>query len=245
MVKDRRGGDGRLGRAGNLDCCDVSGGMEDYLKAFVHLAESGETATVSGVSDRVGVSRPSASVMIRRLRDRGLVEKHATGELALSAHGRRHALRVVRRHRLVETFLVEILEMSWDEIHEEAERLEHALSPALEERIAARLGDPHVDPHGDPIPRADEREVTAWPTALRRTPDGAWFRVERVSDRDPDLLRGLTELGITTGTVLQVRRSRVRGPRVTSGVEVEVSGGAVVLDERMADIIHGSVVRAP
>lgn len=218
-------------------CCELSPSMEDYLKAVLQLGADATGVTTTSVAHRVGVAPPSASVMLRRLREAGLVAGAAGHELALTAHGRRHALRVVRRHRLVETFLAEVLEVPWDEVHAEAERLEHALSPALEDRIARRLGEPSHDPHGDPIPPREGEHDEAWPDPLDGAPIGARFVVERVSDRDSEVLRYLDRLGIRPGTTLVVEeRDPFGGP-----VWVEVAGRSRPLGPPLTRLVHGTV----
>lgn len=232
----------------DLSCCAVSRAMEDYLKALIHFAEAGEVALNGAIARRVGVSAPSASIMLRRIRDGGLLARGPRGQVLLTDHGRRHALRVVRRHRLIETFLVEVLDLGWDEVHDEAERLEHALSPLLEERIAVRLGDPTTDPHGDPIPPRDGQDVVPWPSALQSAAGGSTFRVERVSDRDAGLLRGLAAIGVAPGTVLRVLdgggtgagRGRT-GPGGSGDVRIEVDGKAHQLGADLSSIVHGTV----
>lgn len=237
----------RSGRA--PDCCDISRAMEDYLKAFVHLEEIGVPATNGAIAERLGVSAPSVSVMLRRLRTKGFVDPCPDGRwLRLTRHGRLHGLRVVRRHRLIETFLVEILGMRWDQIHEEAERLEHALSPTLEAHLARLLGDPRFDPHGDPIPQADDHDVVLWPTALDNVPSGTRFRIDRVSDRIPELLRELTRLGVSTGSVLDVLGPAPEGEIPAGGsarsapIRVAVGGKELELGSCMVSIIHGTVL---
>lgn len=238
MTRDRDTGSTSGHGAPAEDCCALSAAMEDYLKAILHLAAEGGGVTTSALAQRVAVSPPSASAMLRRLREAGLVTGGSGHQLGLTGHGRRHALRVVRRHRLVETFLVEILDVPWDEVHDEAERLEHALSPALEDRIAARLGDPTHDPHGDPIPRRDGRHDEAWPDPLAAAPSGARFLVQRVSDRDSEVLRYLDTLGVRPGTTLVVgKRDPFGGP-----LWVEVGGAPRPLGLPLTRVVHGAVV---
>ena len=224
--------------SGEVACCELSASMEDYLKAMLHLDAEGEAVTTTALAHRVEVAPPSASAMLRRLREAGLVQAGEGHELELTTHGRGHALRVVRRHRLVETFLAEVLDVPWDEVHDEAERLEHSLSPALEERIAVRLGDPSHDPHGDPIPPRDGEHDEAWPDPLDAVPAGAGFLVERVSDRDSDVLRYLDELGVRPGVTLQVgERDPFGGP-----LWIEVGGQRRALGLPLARLVHGSVI---
>jgi DtxR family transcriptional regulator, Mn-dependent transcriptional regulator len=218
-------------------CCDLSPSMEDYLKAVFHLEAEAEPVTTSAIADRVQVAPPSVSAMVRRLRHAGLVADRPSPGLRLTSHGRRHAQRVVRRHRLIETFLAEVLDMTWDEVHEEAERLEHVIGSTLEERIAARLGEPTHDPHGDPIPPREGAHDEAWPDPLDAAPTGSWFVVERVSDRDSDALRYLDRLGIRPGTRLLVAgRGPFGGP-----LWVEIDGVRHALGHPLAGLVHGSV----
>src|SRR5690349_5229776 len=129
--------------------------VEDYLKAIYRLSAAGQPAATSQIANLLELSAPSVSGMIKRLSEQGLLEHVPYKGVQLTAEGRRAALRMVRRHRMIEAYLVEFLGYSWDTVHEEAERLEHAVSDALVERMAAALGHPDVDPHGDPIPAAD------------------------------------------------------------------------------------------
>ncbi len=220
-------------------CCTLSTAVEDYLKAVFHLESADEACTTTAVAARVEVSVPSASMMLKRLRAQQLVADAGTDDraVALTDHGRRHARSVVRRHRLLETFLAEVLELPWDAVHDEAEVLEHALSPKLEARISALLGDPSVDPHGDPIPPADGPHEESWPQALDQVEDGSVFTVTRVSDREPDALRYLAERGIELGARLRVlRREPFGGPLVVGVDDAEVSLGTA-----LAGRIHGQV----
>lgn len=194
-------------------CCEVehTPAVEDYLKAIFHLDSSGGAGT-SVIAQRLGVAAPSASAMLKRLADGELIER-GPGTVALTAHGRRHALRVVRRHRLLEAFLAQTLGVPWDEVHDEAEVLEHAVSQELEARIDAALGHPERDPHGDPIPPAEGDHDESWAESLWSAPAGAVFFVERVSDQDPEALRYLGELAIRPGaTVVVGEREPFGGP---------------------------------
>jgi DtxR family Mn-dependent transcriptional regulator len=151
--------------------------------------------------------------MVKRLSEQGLLEHVPYKGVQLTAEGRRAALRMVRRHRLIEAYLVEFLGFSWDAVHEEAERLEHAVSDTLVDRMAAALGHPTVDPHGDPIPDVDgsihEHELTP----LAETPVGEAVEVRRVFHGDPERLRYLAALGLRPGaTVTIVERQPFDGP---------------------------------
>ena len=219
-------------------CADaLSDAVEDYLKALYHLTADGAAGTVSGLAARLDVSAPSASSMVKRLVRAGLAARDDEQGIHLTDHGRWHALQIVRRHRLLETFLSRALGLSWDELHAEAETLEHALSERLADRIATALGDPEVDPHGDPIPPKVGRHDERWREPLDATPAGRRFTVERVSDRDSEALRHLADLGIRPGTTLRVRqRDPFGGP-----VWVEVDDRVEPLGAGLTAIVYGVV----
>ncbi|HLT82929.1 MAG TPA: metal-dependent transcriptional regulator [Phototrophicaceae bacterium] len=170
---------------------------QDYLKAIYAAVEWGGPATsVGALAARMGVSASTASETVRRLADEGLVHHERYGGISLTGRGREVALAMVRRHRLIETLLVEHLGYEWDEVHDEAEVLEHAVSDLLIERIDALLGHPVRDPHGDPIPSV-AGEVSLPPTRpLAETPAGGGGRVVRISDAEPQVLRHLADVGM-------------------------------------------------
>jgi DtxR family transcriptional regulator, Mn-dependent transcriptional regulator len=209
---------------------DVSNAVQDYAKAIWSLAQRGdEPVSTSALADRLEVSPASASAMVKRLESMGLVEHEPYHGVTLTPAGDRVALEVVRHHRLLELYLSEALGMPWDRVHEEAEVLEHAISPALSELIAAKLGNPTHDPHGDPIPTADG-EIDETPTrALADLDPGAEGIFVRVSDSDPDMLRYLAERGIAPGDRFKVlEREPFDGPlTVLFGDRAHVLGGAL------------------
>jgi len=184
--------------------------VEDYVKTIYKLTESSaESVTTGELSGRLGVTASSVSGMIRKLDDAGLVEHPRYGDVALTDAGRRLALDVVRRHRLIELYLVRALGYSWDEVHEEAEVLEHVVSERLLARIAEALDHPTHDPHGDPIPDPDGKIVPRETRTLAELPVGESGRVARVSDEDSELLVYLAECGIGLGAWVEVL---ARGP---------------------------------
>jgi DtxR family transcriptional regulator, Mn-dependent transcriptional regulator len=193
-----------------------SAAVEDYLKVVYVLGEHGGEVTTSSVAERMGVAASSVSSMVRRLRELGLVSHARYGDIALTDAGRRVALTVVRRHRLIEQLLVTDFGYAWDEVHDEAEVLEHAVSDRLLERIAEHLGHPTVDPHGDPIP-GREGEVRAWEAQrLSGLGPGAAGLLVRVDD-DAEVLRHLTQHEIALGAHLRlVRREPFGGPFVVA-----------------------------
>jgi DtxR family transcriptional regulator, Mn-dependent transcriptional regulator len=181
----------------------ITPAIEDYLKAIYQLnAEVPEAGSVTGqrIAERLGVAPPSVTNMIKRLSELGLVQHERYRGVELSGEGERIALEVVRHHRLLERYLVEALGYGWDEVHDEAERLEHHISEALEARMAAVLGDPTLDPHGDPIPGLDGSVNMILEQRLLDLTPGQTAIVGRVSDQDPERLRYLQQLGITPGT---------------------------------------------
>lgn len=213
--------------------------IEDYLKAVFHLhSEVGSKATTTAIAARLGVASPSVSAMLKRLEADGLVERGTEEGIRLTPAGERLAVRVVRKHRLLETFLHSSLGLPWHEVHEEAEILEHALSDRLEARIDMALGHPSHDPHGDPIPPADlATHVEDWPDPLAGAPDGCEFCVERVSDRNPEALEYLAGLGILPGRALRVvERAPFDGP-----MWVELDGRRHALGPALTAMVCGHV----
>ena len=182
----------------------LSASVEDYTKAIYALEERYGAASTNALAERLGVSAPAVSAMVKKLAGLGYVRHSRYHGVRLTAEGRRVALEVLRHHRLLETYLVEELGVPWDSVHAEAEVLEHVLSEGLEARIAAKLGEPTHDPHGDPIPALDGTVVESPTVALASLPAGASGRFVRVSDSDPILLRELAERRIRPGDSLAV-----------------------------------------
>ena len=200
----------------------VSQAVQDYVKAlYLETApeEGGSEgpAATSAVAGRLGVSAASAPNMLKRLDALGLVDLVPYRGAELTAAGRRVALEVVRHHRLLETYLAEALGVPWDEVHAEAEVLEHVLSERLEERIAERLGDPTSDPHGHPIPPRSGDIVSPERMPLTALETGRRAIVAEVSDRDPALLRYLGEAGLFPGAPVRT-------------ISVEPFGGPLTLE---------------
>lgn len=170
---------------------------QDYLKVIWTAGEwSGENVSTKMLAERIGVSASTVSEAIRKLSDQGLVDHARYGSISLTEQGRAAAVAMVRRHRLIETFLVGELGYGWDEVHDEAEVLEHAVSDLMIERIDAKLGHPERDPHGDPIPTADGTIPTPPARQLSELADGQAGVVARISDADPDMLRYFDSVGI-------------------------------------------------
>jgi DtxR family Mn-dependent transcriptional regulator len=194
-----------------------SSAVEDYLKAIYQLQGQDEAVSTTELAHRLHLTPASVTGMIKRLAadDPPLVEYERYQGVTLTASGERLALAVVRRHRLLELFLERALNYSWDEVHAEADRLEHAISERLEDRIAAWLGEPATDPHGDPIPTKDGRVA---PSACRRLSDleeGEVGTVASALDEDPAVLRYLAEKRLVPGaTVTVTNRVPFGGPVV-------------------------------
>ncbi|MDF2991195.1 MAG: Mn-dependent transcriptional regulator [Microbacterium sp.] len=197
---------------------------DDYLKAIYHHTEwQDDPITPSQLAAVLGLAPSSVTEMVKKLAAQGLVTHRPYGPVSLTAAGQRRAAGVIRRHRLIETWLVREFGYAWDEVHDEAEVLEHALTDRLLEGIDARLGRPRFDPHGDAIPDATGAVDREPFVLLSVAAAGHSGRVLRVSDRDPELLRALVERGIDVGHELEVvSESVVRA----DGVEVTLPAGA-------------------
>jgi DtxR family transcriptional regulator, Mn-dependent transcriptional regulator len=206
----------------------LSPATEDYAKAIFALqAELEGPVSTNAVAERLGVTAASASGMLRRLHEHGLVAHRPYHGVELTAAGRRVALRVLRHHRLLETYLARSLGVPWDRVHDEAEVLEHVLSDELEALIAAKLGNPTHDPHGDPIPSAELVLEDRPCVCLASLEAGARGVLARVSDSEPEMLRYLAARGIAPGARFEViERQPFDGPLfVRFGESVHVLGG--------------------
>lgn len=194
--------------------------VEDYLKAIFEIEnavasepERDSAAGTNEIAQALGIAPASVTGMLRRLAELGLISYERYRGVRLSDEGRRAALRTIRRHRVIEAYLTKALGYPWDRVHDEAERLEHAASDDLIDRMAAAIGEPATDPHGAPIPTRDGTVETPSLLALVHVPVGSVVRVCRVGDRDPERLRYLAELGVTPGTdVRVVARAPFGGP---------------------------------
>jgi DtxR family Mn-dependent transcriptional regulator len=212
---------------------ELSDAIQDYLKELYKLHAAKERATTTALARRMGVSPPSATAMIKKLAELGLVEHTPYKGATLTARGERTALEVVRHHRLLEQYLAQTLGLSLDAVHAEADRLEHALSEELEAHIDKTLGYPTHDPHGDPIPDANLRvaEGDVRPLATLEAGDEATIR--RVPDGDRDLLRYLSKLRLTPG-----RRVRIAGIEPFGGpVTVAVGSSRHPISRELASLI--------
>lgn len=214
--------------------------VEDYSKAIYSLqSRSDEPVSTTALAERLGITPGSVSAMLKKLDELGLITHVPYKGVRLTDDGRRLALEVIRHHRLIESFLADSLGMPWDQVHAEAEILEHVLSEDLERLIAAKLGHPTVDPHGDPIPSADlklEERPTRSMESLQVGEQGVFVRV---SDSDPQMLRYLTDCGISPGDRFVVReRQPFGGPLfVRFGEKEHAIGGQLASAMRVeADV---------
>ncbi len=212
---------------------DLTVAVQDYLKAIYVLESTGERVTTSALARRMGVSAPSATAMTKRLDELGLVERLPYRGVALTEEGRLGALEVLRHHRLLERYLVDRLGLSLDEVHAEAELLEHALSEELEAKIDEELGYPTHDPHGDPIPDRELRLVQAESQSLLDLEPGSRGSIARVPDGDPELLRYLGELGLLPDAGVEMLAQAPFGGPVT----VRTSSGEHAISRELADRI--------
>ena len=189
-----------------MDVIQLSTNVQDYLKVIWDLEEWDDGPVhPTDIAERTGMKQSTISGALSRMVNAGLVEHKPYGRVGLTSAGRRSAVTMVRRHRLLETFLVEVLGYSWDEVHEEADALEHAVSEKLVDRIDRYLGHPAQDPHGDAIPtESGSMPVVPLTKPLSQVEDGQTVRVWRVSDQDPALLRYLSKHRVRPGTLLKL-----------------------------------------
>lgn len=207
--------------------------IENYVKTIYLLCDGQpEPAAATGkVATALEVSPGTVTSMLKTLKETGLAEYTPYEGVRLTESGRRLALRVLRRHRLIELFLAHTLNMSWDEVHEEAENMEHAVSDLLIDRIDEYLGHPRSDPHGDPIPKADGTVPEAAVTSLSEGHAQQRFRIERVLDQSPEFLRYLSEAGLALGA-----EGVVISHRPESGViTLEVNAAQTTLASSVAE----------
>ena len=198
----------------------LSRSVEDYLKAIYGLSEGGDAASTSAIADVLDVQPASVTGMIKRLDESGLVEHVPYKGVRLTEQGTRESLRVLRRHRIIETYLCERLGYSWDDVHEEAERLEHAASETLIEKMAAALGFPSHDPHGAPIPTRTGDIEYVDPATLADARPGDRLRIRAVRDEDSADLRSMAAEGLVPGARVLVSP----GQTVDGAVEISLGG---------------------
>ena len=212
----------------------ISASDQDYLRAIYDAGGHERRVGTGELAGQLDITQGAVTVALQRLRQKGLVDYQRYQGAQLTEEGERHALEMVRHHRLIERFLVEFLDYDWNDVHEEADRLEHVISEEMERRIAAKVSDPTTDPHGDSIPNEaldalqadDARQLTG-------VADGTDFVVARVRDRDRAVLEYLTEIQLVPGTQARVvRRLPFDGPLV-----VKIGSDEVALSQTVSDSV--------
>jgi DtxR family Mn-dependent transcriptional regulator len=214
--------------------------VEDYVKAIELLQGESPTgeATVVRIAATLGVTKGTVTAMVRKLRDAGLAEAEPYGGITLTPRGRTLAMDIIRRHRLIEVFLVEVLGLDWAEVHEEAERLEHAMSRKVLDRLDAFLGRPAEDPHGDPIPDANGKIQRRTRIRLGELARGERGTVARISDQDPEFLGFAAAHGLKPGCRFEVIDTSQQGDSITvrahrhEGVSLSLAAANRILVER-------------
>ena len=222
----------------------LSEAIEDYLKAIYEIQSGQQAARTSVLAEKLGISAGSVSEMLKRLSRMTpvLVSYTSHRGARLTADGEKVALSVIRRHRLLETFLHDVLEFSWDEVHGEADRLEHYITDRLTEKIADYLGHPSTDPHGDPIPQANGHLEPGDHLTLSNITEGRTVQIARVHHSDARLLKYLEQKGIKPAvTVTLVERAPLGGP-IAIQVGSTESSPTLSLDPAVADKIYVTMV---
>ncbi len=223
------------------DNVEFSSAVEDYAKAIYALEGDGDersAVSTTALAERLGVTPASASAMMRKLGELGLVDHVPYRGVRLTPAGARVALEVLRHHRLLELYLTEVLGVPWDRVHAEAEVLEHVLSDELEELIAAKLGHPTRDPHGDPIPTRDLVVEDSPTQSLASVAVGSRGRLVRISDFDPEMLRYLDARGIRPGDHFEVvERQPFGGPLMVSFGEHTHALGDALAEAMRVEIV--------
>jgi len=210
----------------------ITGVMQDYLKAIYKLQQGRDAVSTSEIAERLGVSAASATNMVKRLARLRLVAYSRYQGFALTPAGERIALEIIRHHRLIELYLAQHLGVPLDQVHGEAERMEHVLSDEVEARMATALGNPVQDPHGDPIPSMDGTMRDVRYPKLDTLAPGALGVVAHVSDQRPALLRRLAGLGVLPGVVLKMLGRR------RNGCEVEIEGRRLMLSRTLSRTVR-------
>ncbi len=208
----------------------LTGPVEDYLKTIYEIGRGTVSVATNDIAQRLAIAPASVSGMVRRLADQGLLSYERYRGVTLTEQGRRAALRTIRRHRIIESYLSSALDYPWDRVHDEAERLEHAASDELVDRMAEAIGEPVVDPHGAPIPSREGLMDETEYVSLGELSAGYGARVVRVSDDDPEMLRYLAELAIVPGAeVIVISRAPYQGP-----ISLRISGHVLAIGPQLA-----------
>lgn len=212
--------------------------IENYVKAIYQLTGGPDSrpASTGALAALLRVSPSSVTSMVKTLHDSELADHRPYEGVRLTSKGEKLALRVLRRHRLIELFLVETLKLSWDEVHEEAEHMEHAVSDLLVDRIDAFLHYPELDPHGDPIPKSDGSVTQATHTPLSECAQGSRRTLRRVLDQSPEFLRFLSDAGLELGTsILLVRNDQAAGTLTVQAAQQQTTLGKAAASRLMME----------
>ncbi len=212
--------------------------VEDYLKAVYKLQQLASSVSTTALAEELGRSAASVTNMVKGLAERGLLEHVPYHGVRLTPSGELSALRIIRRHRVLELYLIEKLDYTWDNVHDEAERLEHAASDRLIDRMARALGEPSFDPHGSPIPTREGEMAERAVTPLTEAPAGTRAVVREVSDESPESLRRLAALGLFPGTPVRVGGPAGEGEELT----LEVEGRPCRLERALARAVSVEVL---
>ena len=215
--------------------------MQDYLKTIYHLQGRPGGATTTAISEALGVRPGSVTGMLKKLAGQRLIRHTPYQGAELTRRGERIALEIVRHHRLLEVFLIETLGYTWDEVHDEADRLEHVISEDFEDRLAARLGHPRTDPHGDPIPTKDGDVPPEAEIRLSLLAPGREARVARVQDGDPAMLRHAAEVGLRPSARITLRGADPYG----GSLRVTIDGADQSIGPDLARCVFVREVSAP
>ncbi len=217
---------------------ELTAPVEDYLKAIYGIEQDGGAAATNDIAGKLNIAAASVSGMVRRLADQGLVSYERYRGVRLTDAGRRAALRTIRRHRIIEAYLAQALGYPWDRVHAEAERLEHAVSDELIDRMASAVGEPDTDPHGHPIPTRDGRIDETRHLTLSDLARGQRSRVMRVSDEDSELLRYLATIGVRPGVVVVVAdRAPFDGPLTLRIGKAQCQVGPALASRVMVELV--------
>lgn len=193
----------------------LSESIQDYLKTIYDLRQENERVTTNALAARLNIAAASVTGMLKKLAEMKLVSYEPYQGATLTPAGEKIALEIIRHHRLIELYLTEAMGYSWDQVHAEADKLEHAISENFVERISQMLGDPKIDPHGDPIPAKDGTVAASSRMTLREAHAGSTVRIERVRDEDAALLRQVADLGLRPQTIITVGANEADGLHVT------------------------------
>jgi DtxR family transcriptional regulator, Mn-dependent transcriptional regulator len=207
--------------------------VEEYLEAVYRLEREGPGVTTSGLASSLGVAPASVSGMLKKLAKDGYVEQLGRGEVKLTEKGLAVGVRVLRRHRLAERLLTDVLGMPWDQVHDEACMLEHAISSNVEARLLELLKDPTTCPHGQPIPPSDLSDPVQTGEPLAQVPEGTRARVESVTEEFPEILRYLAEIGLRPGVEITLEQKAPLGGPLT----IAVNGARHAISLELAGLV--------